>query len=260
MKHLLLSGLNADSLPVSALPGVEFCTPWRLFDYVVIPPGEGIEVGDAGECVEQGYLVLEGQVELVARNKTESRECLAGANGTAPAFIIGPLGLDHRLTNIGSEPAQLLHVSVAAATPSLDHRIYVGYFAAELLTWRAAIHGGSGRIATRHVLRPEDFHSSWTFLDQAVLSAGGSVGYHYHDALEECFVVTKGQGYMTIDDETFAVGPGSITWQGIGQGHGIYNPGPGELDFLRVAIAQPDEEYTTIDLRDNLAGRVPSAD
>lgn len=260
MKHLLLNELNAAAAPVSALPGVDFCTPWKRFDYAAIQPGESIDIIDKGKSAEQGYLVLNGQLELTAQNSAQPSEHLAGSNGTAPAFIIGPLGLRHSLTNTGAETARVLHVSVATPTPAVDRRIYVGYFAAELLKWRDAIHGGSGRIATRHVLRPEDFHSTWTFLDQAILSAGGSVGYHYHDALEECFVVTKGQGYMTIDDETFAVGPGSVTWQGIGQGHGIYNPGPGELDFLRVAVAQPDEEYTTIDLHDDLAGRTPNAD
>ena len=102
-----------------------------------------------------------------------------------------------------------------------------------------------GAVASpRGVLRPS-FHSTWTFLDHAILSAGGSVGYHYHDALEECFVVLRGRGLMTIDDETFEVSPGSVTWQGIGQAHGIFNPGPDALDFLRVAVAHRDEPYTT---------------
>ena len=47
---------------------------------------------------------------------------------------------------------------------------------------------------------------------------------------------------MTIDDETFEVSPGSVTWQGIGQAHGITNPGPDALDFLRVAVRR-DEPY-----------------
>ena len=153
--------------------------------------------------------------------------------------------------------SHVLYVAVATDAGGDAQRMSTGAFAGDLLTRRDAIHGGSGRIATRHVLRPEDFHSTWTFLDHAVLGAGGSVGYHYHDALEECFVVLRGRGLMTIDDETFEVSPGSVTWQGIGQAHGIYNPGPDELDFLRVAVAQPHEEYTTIDLHDDLAGRAP---
>ena len=139
-----------------------------------------------------------------------------------------------------------------------DAFVRTGSFAPAELKWRDAIHGGCGRIATRHVLKPEDFRSSWTFLDHAILSAGGSVGYHYHDAMEESFVVLAGEGLMTIGDETFAVGQGSVTWQGIGQGHGIYNPGPDELEFVRIAVAQKDEEYTTIDLHDDLSSRGPT--
>ena len=84
------------------------------------------------------------------------------------------------------------------------------------------------------------------------------MGYHYHDGLEESFAVLDGEGLMTVDDETFAVGPGSMTWQGIGQGHGIYNPGPQNLEFIRIAVAQRNEEYTTIDLHDDLSSRGPT--
>ena len=64
---------------------------------------------------------------------------------------------------------------------------------------------------------------------------------------------------MTIADETFAVKPGSVTWQGIGHGHGIYNPGPEKLEFVRIAVKQADEEYTTMhDLHDDLSARRPT--
>lgn len=249
MKHIQLVDLVPANASVSALPGVQFHTPWQRFDYAVLAPGEQRAVDATASRGEWGYLVLEGQVELAA-GETVGR-------GVAPGFVVGPLGAEHALSNVGDSEAHVLYVAVATDAGGDAQRMSTGAFAGDLLTWRDAIHGGSGRIATRHVLRPEDFHSTWTFLDHAVLGAGGSVGYHYHDALEECFVVLRGRGLMTIDDETFEVSPGSVTWQGIGQAHGIYNPGPDELDFLRVAVAQPHEEYTTIDLHDDLAGRAP---
>ena len=55
--------------------------------------------------------------------------------------------------------------------------------------------------------------------------------------------------------ETFEVEPGSVTFQGIEQAHGIYNPGDESLAFLRIAIGVPGEEFTTIDLDDDLASR-----
>ena len=118
------------------------------------------------------------------------------------------------------------------------------------------IRDSCGRIATRHVLKPDIFLSTWTFLDHAILGPESSVGYHYHDALEEIFIVLNGDGFVTVDDKTFSVGSGSLTWQGIGQAHGIYNLGPEPLEFVRVAVAQLDELYTTIDLFDDLSTRV----
>ena len=76
--------------------------------------------------------------------------------------------------------------------------------------------------------------------------------------LEECFVIRRGCGYMTIADTTVGIGADGVTYQGIGEGHGLHNPGPGELEFLRIAVAVPGEEYTTIDLNDNLAERRPT--
>ena len=102
-----------------------------------------------------------------------------------------------------------------------------------------------GQIATRHVIPPRNFYSDWTFLDHAILGEKGSLGYHHHEALEESFVVLKGQGLMKIEDEIFEVRPGSVTWQGIEQKHSLSNPGPEKLEFVRIAVRQA---YTTIDV------------
>ena len=119
--------------------------------------------------------------------------------------------------------SRLLHVQVGLTGPMVASETRAEAVDADALNWRPAIHGGCGRIATRHIWVPGDFASSWTFLDHAVLEPGASVGYHYHDALEESFVVLGGRGRMTVADESFAVEPGSVTWQGLGQGHGSYH-------------------------------------
>ena len=205
-----------------------------------------------GKAYEQGYVFTGGPVELtVGQQRVES--------GEGPCFVVESAGCDHELKNLTDTSVNVLSVRVALDADSETQNVLpkVGTFDEQALKWRDAIHGGCGQIATRHVLSPDDFCSDWTFLDHAILDAGGSVGYHYHDFLEESFVVLKGQGLMTIADETFAVGLGSVTWQGIGQGHGIYNPGPEKLEFVRIAVKQAYEEYTTIDLHDDLSARRP---
>ena len=252
MKHVRLDELDSNGGPVFA--GLRPETPWLAFDYWVLALEEPFPVAGTGKACEQGYVFTGGPVELsVEQERMES--------GSGPGFIVEPTGCDHMLKNLTDRFVTVLRVRVAMDVNSdatQDVQPKIGTFDEQALTWRDAIHGGCGQIATRHVLSPDDFNSDWTFLDHAILGAGGSVGYHYHDFLEESFVVLRGQGLMTIDDESFAVGPGSVTWQGIGQGHGIYNPGPEKLEFVRIAVKQACEEYTTIDLHDDLSARRPT--
>ncbi len=279
MKHIHLNELDREGDPV--FPAVQRQTLWFAFDYWVLEPGEVRSVEDGiGISCEQGYVFLGGPVELTARQQRIE-------SGEGVGFIIEPTAeptmCNHVLKNLSNlrvhvlrirvalfdyrQPLQTLHIRVVPDSasdrwgvkivPAPDVPPKAGTFDAHKLKWRDAIHGGCGQIATRHVLAPNDFYSDWTFLDHAILGAGGSVGYHYHDFLEESFVVLRGRGLMTIDDETFAVVPGSVTWQGIRQGHGIYNPGPERLEFVRIAVKQADEEYTTIDLHDDLSARRP---
>ena len=278
-RHIRLNELDQEGAPVFLASQRE--TLWFAFDYWKLAPREMRPVESIGIACEQGYVFAGGPVELTARQQRVE-------SGAGAGFIVEPTRCDHVLKNLTNNmlvhvlrvrvalwdyrrPLQMLRVRVemdvdserqqnlqgVKIEPAPDVPPKAGTFDAQALTWRDAIHGGCGQIATRHVLSPADFYSDWTFLDHAILGAGGSVGYHYHDFLEESFVVLRGRGLMTIADETFAVGPGSVTWQGIGEGHGMYNPGPKELEFVRIAVKQADEEYTTVDLHDDLSARRP---
>jgi mannose-6-phosphate isomerase-like protein (cupin superfamily) len=247
---MLHFSLNDTSAGASVLPGIDFRTPWQGLDLLELDSGARAGGADARE---EGWILLEGAVELVAADGTVVDQSAAPAALTSGCG----LGLRHSVRYSGNTPARLLYAPVKVAPQTNKPQGRVAAITAESLKWRDAIHGGIGCIATRHIWNPDDFCSTWTYIDHAVLAADSSVGYHYHDALEECFIVLAGDGLMTIDGNTFAVGPGSVTWQGIGQDHGIYNPGPDPLDFLRLAVALPGETVTTIDRHDDLQTRRP---
>ena len=258
IRHVRLNELDPKGDPV--FKGLHRQTPWSAFDYWILAPGERRqEPATTGGPCEQGYVFMDGPVELtVGQQQT--------ASGEGPGFIVEPTGCAHQLKNLTDMPVQVLRVRVAmdvnAETQQrLANRFWeglgvntdamqdvqpkAGIFNEQELKWRDAIHGGRGRIATRHVLAPRNFYSDWTFLDHAILDVQGSLGYHYHEALEESFVILKGKGFMKIEDDIFEVGPGSVTWQGIEQKHSLSNPGPEKLEFVRIAVRQA---YTTIDV------------
>jgi mannose-6-phosphate isomerase-like protein (cupin superfamily) len=250
MRHTCLNSLPAsENKAVPVFPGLEMESAWRELRYLTLPAGTRRDFPAAPDR-EVGYLVLEG-TPILAGSDLEAQ--LEG-----PAAALCGVGWEHALAAEDQGPARLLCLGVDLQGGAAAARAFLAEAVdPSRLKWRPAIHGGAGQIATRHIWGPGDFHSPWVFLDHAVLAPGSSLGYHYHDALEECFVVLGGQGHFTLDGETLALGPGSVTWQGIGQAHGLHNPADEELSFLRVAVGRRGEEYTTVDLHDDLKERKP---
>ncbi|MXX40179.1 MAG: cupin domain-containing protein [Gemmatimonadetes bacterium] len=258
IRHVRLDELDPRGGPV--FEGLRRQTPWEAFDYWALAPGEERSVPGTGMACEQGYVFTGGPLELTVRQQRVE-------SGEGPGFIVESTGSAHELKNLTDIPVQVLRVRVAMDVDAETQQRHVnqfweqflgvksdamqgipllkGTFDTQELKWRDAIHGGCGQIATRHVIPPRNFYSDWTFLDHAILSEKGSLGYHHHEALEESFVVLKGRGLMKIEDEIFEVGPGSVTWQGIEQRHSLSNPGPEKLEFVRIAVRQA---YTTIDV------------
>lgn len=225
--------------PVALFPGTRR-TPWPQLDLIDLPPG-GVHAAHPAADVECGYLLLRGSAAV------ESAGADAPGVVEAPAALLCGVGAGHRLT-AGAAGARLIAIGVSGADPGRS-RFLSEPFARERLPWRDAIHGGGGRIATRHLWGPEDFASSWTFVDHAVLSRGSSLGRHYHEHMDELFVVLSGSGDMTIGDRTTRIGPGDATLQRHGEGHGLLNPCEEDLDFVRVAVSARGEAFTTVDLQ-----------
>ena len=249
MKHAQIGELadaaQGDESAAPASPGAQQQTPWLPLRRIHLEPGDSHT--PVFEACEYGYLLLAGSCEF----HSEGFEAAV----QAPS-VLRCAGALHHLVNTSDSSVSAIVVRVAGARDG-GGSFGIEAVDEEKLSWRPAIHGGRGRIATRHIWVHSDFESSWTFLDHAVLAPDSSVGYHNHGGLEESFVVLEGRGYMTIDGDTFRVEPGSVTFQGIGEGHGIYNSGNEVLSFLRIAVGIADEEATTIDLGDDLASRRP---
>ena len=242
--HVVLERLAARETRAVALSGGAFATPLRSWEYVELPAGGTLRTEETE--LEQVLVVLQGRINLEA----------VGDLGAGDLFLCN----DFSAINREDRQASLLHVAVETDAHTAPRTLSRETVDATKLSWRPAIHGGIGRIATRHIWAPGDFSSTFTFLDHAILESGGSVGYHCHEALEESFFILRGRGLMTIDDRTFEVAPDSATWQGIGQGHGIFNPHADDLEFLRIAVTSAGATFSTIDLHDDLAGRTAESE
>jgi len=95
-------------------------------------------------------------------------------------------------------------------------------------TYRA--HGGgiAQMILDQRVLREIGF------LAIAQLEPGKQLEAHI-DPMEEIYFIMRGEGEMTVDDETRHVAPGDAVWIPTGSRHGLTNTGNEDCIILVVA-------------------------
>ncbi|MGH7151925.1 MAG: cupin domain-containing protein [Planctomycetota bacterium] len=104
---------------------------------------------------------------------------------------------------------------------------------------RTVAHGGKGEIAFARLFRHDDFRAPISFVDYAVIPPGSSIGEHRHGENEEIYLVLEGEGEMTLEEERFPVGPGTVIVNRAGGLHGLRNTGNADLRIFVVEVRLP---------------------
>ncbi len=247
---MLLAQLPSAYLPGQAqplFPGCRPTTPWAAYEAVQLRPGQSLPVGTAPPA-ESLLLVLSGALVLADPTTTLTLGARQVVRlGLTTQVQAGAAGACLVRATAGAGPVRSTAGSLPAGGPT-----QIEPLAPDRLVWRAAIHGGHGRIASRHLWPSVSFGSAWTFVDHAVLAADSCVGCHYHDGLEESFLVLAGHGTLVGGSQPQTLQPGTVTWKPIRQPHGVHNPGPGLLEFVRLAVCHTREAPTTVDVSGQL--------
>jgi mannose-6-phosphate isomerase-like protein (cupin superfamily) len=87
-----------------------------------------------------------------------------------------------------------------------------------------------------------------------VIPAGSGIGHHFHNVVEEMFVILDGEAQFTIDGRTASVkGPAGVLCRS-GHSHAIYNPGPTPVQWMNLNVSLVAGVYDTFDLGDTRVG------
>ena len=104
-------------------------------------------------------------------------------------------------------------------------------------------------LLARGTVTPE-----FNFLHRGVIPAGSGIGHHFHNVVEEMFVILDGEAQFTIDGRTASVkGPAGVLCR-TGHSHAIYNPGPGPVQWMNLNVSLVAGVYDNFDLGDTRAG------
>jgi mannose-6-phosphate isomerase-like protein (cupin superfamily) len=118
----------------------------------------------------------------------------------------------------------------------------------------SAVHGGAGSMSFTALLSRGALTPEFNFLHRGVIPAGSSIGHHFHNVVEEMFVILDGEAQFTIDGRTASVkGPAGVLCRS-GHSHAIYNPGPGPVQWMNLNVSLVAGVYDSFDLGDTRVG------
>jgi len=117
-----------------------------------------------------------------------------------------------------------------------------------------AVHGGAGTMSFTALLNRGAVTPEFNFLHRGVIPAGAGIGHHFHNMVEEMFVILDGEAQFTIDGRTATVkGPAGVLCR-TGHSHAIYNPGPAPVQWMNLNVSLIPGLYDNFDLGDTRAG------
>jgi mannose-6-phosphate isomerase-like protein (cupin superfamily) len=119
-----------------------------------------------------------------------------------------------------------------------------------------AVHGGAGSMGFTTILGRGAVTPEFNFLHRGVIPPGAGIGHHFHNTVEEMFVILDGEAQFTIDGRTATVkGPAGVICRA-GHSHAIFNASSTPLQWMNLNVSLNAGVYDAFDLGDTRAGAV----
>jgi mannose-6-phosphate isomerase-like protein (cupin superfamily) len=118
----------------------------------------------------------------------------------------------------------------------------------------SSVHAGAGTMNFASILNRGAVTPEFNFLHRGVIPPGAGIGHHFHNTVEEMFVILDGEAQFTIDGRTASVkGPAGVVCRA-GHSHAIYNAGPAPVQWMNLNVSLNAGVYDAFDLGDTRAG------
>lgn len=117
-----------------------------------------------------------------------------------------------------------------------------------------SVHAGAGELQYSGMFDAATFSTNLIFLHRGVIPPGGGIGHHFHNHMEEMFVIFDNEAQFTIDGRTSTLkGPAGAPCR-MGRSHAIYNPTSKPTEWMNIAVGSIKGKYDATDLGDDRVG------
>jgi mannose-6-phosphate isomerase-like protein (cupin superfamily) len=118
----------------------------------------------------------------------------------------------------------------------------------------AGPHGGAGQMNFFGMFDAKDFNANLIFMHRGVILPKSGIGHHFHNQMEEMFVILNGEAEFTIDGRTSPIkGPAGAPCR-MGHSHAIYNPTDQPVEWMNIGVGSIKSKYDNFDLGDARVG------
>lgn len=116
------------------------------------------------------------------------------------------------------------------------------------------VHAGAGELDFMELFNAHVLETNLIFLHRGVIPPGGGIGHHYHNQMEEMFVIFDNEAQFTIDGRTSVLkGPAGAPCR-MGRSHAIYNASNRPTEWMNIAVGSVKGKYDNFDLGDDRVG------
>ena len=114
--------------------------------------------------------------------------------------------------------------------------------------------GAAGGLNYMGLFDAFTLNTNLIFLHRGVIPPKGGIGHHYHNHMEEMFVIFDNEAEFTVDGRTSRlVGPAGAPCR-MGRSHAIYNPTDKPTEWMNIAVGSVKGKYDATDLGDDRVG------
>ena len=116
-----------------------------------------------------------------------------------------------------------------------------------------AVHDGAGQLDYMEMFDASALDVNLIFLHRGIIPPKSGIGHHFHNQMEEMFVIFDNEAQFTIDGRTSCLqGPAGAPCR-MGHSHAIYNPTDRPTEWMNIAVGTVKGKYDNFDLGDDRA-------
>jgi mannose-6-phosphate isomerase-like protein (cupin superfamily) len=115
-------------------------------------------------------------------------------------------------------------------------------------------HGGAGELDLMVMFDASALDVNLLFLHRGIIQPKSGIGHHFHNQMEEMFVILDNSAEFTIDGHTSLLQAPAAAPCRMGHSHAIYNPSDRPVEWMNIAVGTVKGKYDNFDVGDDRAG------